>query len=140
MQTQLENALITVLLIDDEIEVLTGLAKILGAAGYNCHSSCDSESALALAAKVQPELIISDINLAGTSGLGLCEQIKELPGLEDVPVMFLSGAQIPDIIRRAHAAGGVYYVRKPFDPQVMLELIDKALWMPALVVNQLARV
>jgi len=139
MQSQLENALITVLLIDDEIEVLTGLGRILGAAGFNCHSACDSASALEIAAKVQPDLVISDINLAGTSGLTLCEQIKQLTGLEDVPVMFLSGAQIPDIIRRAHAAGGVYYVRKPFDPQVMLELIDKALWMPALVGNQLAR-
>jgi len=49
-----------------------------------------------------------------------------------VPVMFLSGAQIPDIIRRSHAAGGTYYLRKPFDPEVLLELIQKALWMPHL--------
>jgi CheY-like chemotaxis protein len=46
--------------------------------------------------------------------------------------MFLSGAQIPDIIRRSHAAGGTYYLRKPFDPEVLVELVQKALWMPHL--------
>ena len=63
----------------------------------------------------------------------MCERPKQEAGLGDVPLMFLSGAQIPDIIRRAHAAGGTYYLRKPFDPQVLLELVDKALWMPHLI-------
>jgi CheY-like chemotaxis protein len=53
--------------------------------------------------------------------------------------MFLSGAQIPDVIRRAHAAGGVYYLRKPFDPPVLLELVDKALWVPHVVGARLGR-
>ena len=90
-------------------------------------------SAVALLKTVSPDLIISDINLAGQSGLTLCERLKQdHASMADVPVMFLSGAQIPDIIRRAHAAGGTYYLRKPFDPQVLLELVDKALWMPHL--------
>jgi CheY-like chemotaxis protein len=63
----------------------------------------------------------------------LCEQLKQQTGLSDVPVMFLSGAQIPDIIRRSHAAGGTYYLRKPFDPHVLVELVDKAMWIPHLV-------
>mgnify|MGYP003879746461 FL=1 len=78
-------------------------------------------------------MIICDINLNGESGLELCERIKQSPELRDTPVMFLSGAQIPDIIRRSHAVGGAYYLRKPFDPDVLLELIDKAMWMPHLV-------
>ncbi|MHB8901140.1 MAG: hypothetical protein ACYC6Y_20520, partial [Thermoguttaceae bacterium] len=56
--------------------------------------------------------------------------------LKGVPVMFLSGAQIPDIIRRSHAVGGTYYLRKPFDPGVLVELVDKALWMPQLAENR----
>ena len=73
--------------------------------------------------------------LDGTSGPDLCEKMKARPALVDVPVMFLSAAQIPDIIRRSHALGGSYYVRKPFDAAVLLELIDKALWLPALVTS-----
>lgn len=132
---------VTVLLIDDEAEMLAGLMEVLSAAGYACQTSSSEATAIAALRNMTPDLIISDINLAGHSGLMLCERLKaEIPSLADVPVMFLSGAQIPDIIRRAHAAGGTYYLRKPFDPQVLLELIDKMLWMPHLVGAQLARV
>ncbi len=128
----------TILLIDDEREILDNLSKVLTAAGYRCLCAQDGEAAAKIIASQTPELIISDINLAGHSGLNLCEKLKQDTGLADVPLMFLSGAQIPDIIRRAHAAGGTYYLRKPFDPQVLLELVDKALWMPHLVGTQLA--
>jgi CheY-like chemotaxis protein len=122
-----------VLAIDDEPEVLGQLATVLGGAGYVCHCSASADDALRFAESNTPDLIISDINLAGQSGLDMCEQIKNRPEMYDVPVMFLSGVQIPDVIRRSHAAGGSYYLRKPFDPEVLLELVDKALWMPHLV-------
>jgi len=128
-----------VLVIDDEPEVLGNVATVLSGAGYGCHCCSTAQSAIESARQSTPDLIISDINLGGESGLALCEQIKEDPTLKHVPVMFLSGAQIPDIIRRSHAAGGAYYLRKPFDPEVLVELADKALWMPHLVRNQAAR-
>ena len=128
----------TVLVIDDEPEVLGNVATVLNGAGYACHCCDSAESAIHSARRSPPDLIISDINLSGASGLALCEQIKEDPTLKHVPVMFLSGAQIPDIIRRSHAAGGAYYLRKPFDPEVLVELADKALWMPHLVRNRIS--
>jgi CheY-like chemotaxis protein len=123
----------SILVIDDEVEVLDEVAKVLGGAGYVCRCCRTSEAAIAFAGSAPPDLIISDINLDGHSGLEVCERIKQDPSLSNVPVMFLSGAQIPDIIRRSHAVGGTYYLRKPFDPDVLIELVDKALWMPHLV-------
>ncbi|MBN1909005.1 MAG: response regulator [Pirellulales bacterium] len=125
-----------ILVIDDEKQVLDEVASVLAAAGYACQCCSDAETAVEMAATRTPDLIISDINLAGHSGLEMCERIRENNNLKNVPVMFLSGAQIPDIIRRSHAAGGTYYLRKPFDPEVLLELVDKALWMPHLVRNR----
>ncbi|MEE8451102.1 MAG: response regulator [Thermoguttaceae bacterium] len=122
-----------ILVVDDESEVLEQVAEVLTAADLTCHCCTTAEAALAEAVTNPPDLIISDINLQGHSGLEMCERIKENPALADVPVMFLSGAQIPDIIRRSHAVGGTYYLRKPFDPEVLVELVDKALWMPHLV-------
>jgi CheY-like chemotaxis protein len=122
-----------VLVIDDDPDIVASLARILAGAGYRgvcCH---DYDGAIETVKETTPDLILSDINLGGESGLKLCEKIKRDMGMSHVPVIFLSGAQIPDIIRRAHEAGGTYYLRKPFDPQVLLELIDKALWMPHLV-------
>jgi CheY-like chemotaxis protein len=127
---QSQSALI--LVIDDEQAVLGEVAEVLTAAGHTCHCCSSAEMALGKAKEAAWDLIISDINLNGHSGLELCERLRQEEMLADVPVMFLSGAQIPDIIRRSHAAGGTYYLRKPFDPEVLVELVQKALWMPHL--------
>jgi len=128
-----------ILVIDDEAEVLDEVAAVLASAGYTCHCCSSGEAALQFARSTAPDLIISDINLDGQSGLDLCERIKEDESLKGLPVMFLSGAQIPDVIRRSHAVGGTYYLRKPFDPDVLVELVDKALWMPHLIERHVAR-
>ncbi|HEV3418369.1 MAG TPA: response regulator [Pirellulales bacterium] len=125
-----------ILVIDDDPDIIAGLAMVLSAGGYISNCCRDAEGAVECVRKTTPDLVISDINLGGQSGLQLCERLKREEGLFDVPFMFLSGAQIPDIIRRSHEAGGTYYLRKPFDPQVLLELVDKALWMPHLVAGR----
>jgi CheY-like chemotaxis protein len=126
-----------VLVVDDEPAVLGEVSSALTEAGLSCHCCTSAEAALAKARECAPDLIISDISLGERSGLDLCEQIRQEAALVGVPVMFLSGAQIPDIIRRSHAAGGTYYLRKPFDPDVLVELVNKALWMPHLVGSHL---
>ena len=116
-----------VLLIGHEQDASGSVVRLLEGAGYQCQFSTGAESAWECVRKVMPDLIISDINLAGRSGIALCQQLKDGPGLADVPVMFFSTTQTPDIIRRSHAAGGTWYLRKPCAPDVLLELIDKAL-------------
>lgn len=116
-----------VLLIEHEQDASGSVVRLLESAGYQCLCSSGAESALECLRKMTPDLIISDINLAGHSGVAVCEQLKRAADLPDVPTMFFSATQTPDIIRRAHAAGGTYYLRKPCDPDVLLELVDKAL-------------
>ncbi len=128
-----------ILVVDDESQVLEQVAEVLKKANIDCHCCTTAETAVVDAETVHPDLILSDINLGGYSGLEMCERIKQNADMVDVPVMFLSGAQIPDIIRRSHAVGGSYYLRKPFDPEVLVELIDKALWMPHLVSSHVNR-
>lgn len=122
-----------ILAIDDEQSILDDLEQTLRAAGYGFRGCDSADAALATALRTVPDLILSDINLGEQSGLELCEELKEHAMLTDVPVIFLSGAPIPDVIKRAHAVGGTYYVRKPFDPDVLIDLVEKALWMPHLV-------
>ena len=117
----------TILAIDDEADALAHIAEVLAGAGYTCRCAQDALAAAEAMRQATPDLIISDINLAGYSGLTICEQLKHDAGLGHVPVMFLSAAQSPDIIRRSHAVGGTYYLRKPFDATVLLELVAKAL-------------
>src|SRR5439155_924558 len=60
------------------------------------------------------------------------------PGMQDVPVMFISRTQLPDIVRRSHEAGAAYYLRKPIDPEVLIDLVGKALWLPHLVHSRIS--
>ena len=128
-----------VLVIDDEQAIVDELVEFLNQNGFETAVCMDAETVLDMARSCEFDLIISDINLGSASGLELCEQIHDLESSTNTPVIFLSGAQIPDIIRRSHSAGGTYYVRKPFDPEVLIELIDKALWMPALMHNHIRK-
>ncbi len=123
----------SVLVIDDEPEVLREVAAVMESAGYTCCCCATEADALAAVRDNPPDLIIADTNLHGQSGLALCERIKEDPALRNVPVMFLSAAQTPDIIRRSQAVGGAYSLRKPFASDVLLELAANALWLPPLV-------
>ncbi len=125
----------SILLIDDEPDMLDEVSAALTQTGYICRCCQEPRAAVMMARQLMPDLIVSDINLGNASGLELCEEIKKVDGLADVPVIFLSGAQIPDVVKRSRAAGGTYYLRKPFDPEVLTELVDKALWMPHLVMH-----
>ena len=121
-----------VLVIEDEQVIVDELVDFLWRNGYDPTVCMTAADALGAARSDVFDLIISDINLGNASGLELCQRIHEQENSNETPVIFLSGAQIPDIIRRSRSAGGTYYVRKPFDPEVMRELIDKAMWLPAL--------
>ncbi len=128
-----------ILIIDDDAIALTGIAAVLNISGYECHCARDREAATKAVRRLALDLVICDVNLAGESGLTLCRDLRNEPGMDEVPVMFMSSAQIPDIVRRSHEAGGAYYLRKPFDPEVLIELVGKALWMPHLVQTRVNR-
>ena len=117
-----------ILAIADAPEVLEKLTATFKEADFTCRYCSTAKEAIEDARAAPPDLIVCDLHLQGESGQVTCEEIKRRPGMEDVPVMYLSGSQLPDVIRRSHAAGsGVYCLRKPFAPLVLIELIDQAL-------------
>ena len=117
-----------ILVIDDEQEVLEKISELLSGVGLQCCCCATAEEATAAALASPPDMIVCDLHLRSENGVETCQEIARQPGLEDVPVMFLSGGQRPDVIRRAHIGGnGAYCLRKPFAPMVLLELIDQAL-------------
>ena len=57
----------------------------------------------------------------------ICRYVRENHDRIDIPVMFLSATQMPDVIRRRDAGHGIYYLRRLIKRNVLLELIDKVL-------------
>lgn len=128
------NSLAPVMLvIDDDPLLLTGMAAVLDKEGFEVHIASDFEAAIKAARTLDLDLIVCDVNLGGYSGLALCREMREEHGQADVPVMFTSDAQLPDVIHRTFDQTGAYYLRKPFEPRVFIELVNQALWMPHLV-------
>ena len=119
-----------VLVVDEDRELCDKVTAALSGAKFACRCCATAEEATTIAETTPPDLIVCNVNLQGESGLETCQRIKRQRGLEGVPVMFLSGTQLPDIIRRSDAAGGIYCLRKPFDAHVLTELIDQALGVP----------
>jgi CheY-like chemotaxis protein len=128
-----------ILLIDCDPLARDAAARALEEAGHVVYAAGDRANAIKIARGHGLDLIVCDVNLRGASGLELCRELRRLPGMEDVPLMFVSRSQLPDIVRRSHEAGGAYYLRKPLDPDVLCDLVSKALWLPHLVQTRITR-
>ena len=116
-----------ILVVDDDPADLGEVTAVLSASGFACEGYCTSESAVAAAESLQPHLILADVSLPEASGVEMCRRIHQNPTLAAVPAMFLSAAQVPDIIHRSDGVRGSYFLRKPPDPGVLVELIGRAL-------------
>jgi len=127
-----------ILLIDDDQQALTSTAAALDSAGHIVYQARDRLAAIKVARAEALDLVICDVNVGADSGLELSRELRRLPGMQDVPVMFISRTQLPDIVRRSHEAGAAYYLRKPVDPEVLIDLVGKALWLPHLVQTRLS--
>jgi CheY-like chemotaxis protein len=95
--------------------------------GYQSLWSKSGRRGLELAQSERPNLVLLDIRLPDADGFDICRQLDEDPATCDIPVIMLSGMERPDIIRRARAVGCHYYVRKPYDPNALLILIERAI-------------
>jgi CheY-like chemotaxis protein len=112
---------------------MTGLSAALHLSGYEASSARGPEPALKAAVLEPFDLVISDVNLEGHSGERLRDAFRNYELNRDTPFLFLSATQTPDVIRRSHQSEGVFYLRKPYETQVLLDLVDRALWLPHLV-------
>lgn len=116
-----------ILIIDDDETIAEPLAFRLQKQGFHTLVAHAGEPGLALARSERPCAVLLDLRLPDVDGFTVCEQLDNDPTTCHIPVIILSGMSRPDIIRRARAAGCTYYVRKPYDPNALLLLIESAI-------------
>ena len=73
-----------------------------------------------------PDLILLDIHLSRMDGFEVMEQMRKDPKTASIPVIFLTADDHVDV-ERSLALGAVDFIRKPFDPQTLLDKIQ-AVW------------
>lgn len=116
-----------VLIIDDDESMADVLALRLKRQGFETISADSGRAGLALAQSEHPALVLLDLRLPDVDGFTVCERLVDSPDTCTIPVIILSGMEGPDIVRRCRAAGSQYFVRKPYDPNALLVLIQHAL-------------
>lgn len=102
-----------ILIVDDEAMLTQLLADHLRDCGYLAYPAATAEEALA-GLRVQPDLILLDINLPGTDGLALCQAIRDHVAC---PILFLTARITEEDKVVGFQAGGDDYITKPFSLQ-----------------------
>lgn len=102
----------TILIIEDEQDIVLGLQDAFGFEGYWVESVSTGEDGVRKAAEIHPNLIILDLMLPGMNGYKVCEQVRRRDTA--VPILILSARSLEADIIRGLEAGADDYVTKPF--------------------------
>ena len=116
-----------ILIIDDDRDQAEVLATALSRLGFETLVAHDLAVGRQLVHDRSPQLIILDIRLPDGNGLELCRQLGDDPRTLQTPVIILSGMESSDIVRRARTAGCRYFLRKPYDPNSLLLMVEDTL-------------
>jgi DNA-binding response OmpR family regulator len=116
-----------ILIIDDDEHLLLGLAAKLKANGYAVVSAVDGVSAVAIARKEAPDLILLDLGLPAGDGFLLLERFRAMADLMTTPVIVLSARDPANNKQRALQAGALAFFQKPPDNRELLAEIRRAL-------------
>ena len=114
----------TLLLVDDEPINLQVLFESLEGVGCKMLIAKNGESALSIARKAHPDLILLDIMMPGIDGFEVCRRLKADPVTEDIPVIFLSALSGTEDKVHGLQLGAVDYVSKPFQPEEVIARVN----------------
>ena len=113
-----------ILVVDDDPQTLRYVRDALAAAGYAPLVTGDPQELPGLVKTHKPRLVLLDLVLPGTDGIELMERV---PGLADLPVIFISAYGRDETIAKALDAGAADYIVKPFSPTELSARVRAAL-------------
>jgi two-component system cell cycle response regulator len=116
-----------ILIIDDDRDLLLGLAARLKANRYQVVCAMDGAAGILLARQESPDLIILDLGLPGEDGILVLGRIRELPELMAIPVIVLTARSPVENHQHAMDAGAVAFFQKPTENNLFLSAIRETL-------------
>jgi DNA-binding response OmpR family regulator len=116
-----------VLIVDDERDIVKALMIRLQGAGYEVVTAFDGAQAIFVAHKENPDLIILDIRMPAGDGFSVVEKLKHSTNTVSIPVIFLTGGPERDSEEKAMTLGARFYIKKPYDPEELLDAVKRAL-------------
>lgn len=112
-----------IMVVDDDPNIRLGLSLRLRASNYDTVNVCDGYSAIAMAQKEKPHLIILDLGLPAGDGFVVLKNLHDSPALSVIPVIVLTARDREGNQRRTFESGAVAFFQKPADNRELLEVI-----------------
>jgi CheY-like chemotaxis protein len=119
----------TVLIADDEPEVVDLVQIVLETEGYRVQSASNGRKALDKIAEQPPDLLLLDVMMPEMTGLMLLEHLRTEPAWTEIPVIMLSVVVTDPEVRMALEGGATAYLSKPFEIRELVWLINRLLTM-----------
>jgi PAS domain S-box-containing protein len=116
-----------ILVVDDNLDNLRLLSKILIQEGYVVRSVTNGKLALITVDAAPPDLILLDINMPELTGYDICQLLKTKPKTANIPVIFISAYSEAKDKVKAFQLGGVDYITKPFQVEEVLARVHNHL-------------
>ncbi len=116
-----------ILIVDDERDIVKALIIRLQSNGYNVVAAFDGAQGIFMANKEVPDLVILDIRMPAEDGFGVAEKLKQSDRTDQIPIIFLTGSPERNAEERAMGLGARFYIKKPYDPEELLDAVKRAL-------------
>jgi len=116
-----------ILVVDDERDIVKALMIRLQSNGYEVVAAFDGAQALFMANKEMPDLVILDIRMPAGDGFSVAEKLRQSDQTDWIPIIFLTGSPEKNAEERAMGLGARFYIKKPYDPEELLDAVKRAL-------------
>jgi DNA-binding response OmpR family regulator len=110
----------TVLIVDDETNIVISLEYLLRREGYEVLVARDGQEALDTIARTPPDLVLLDVMLPRLNGFQVCQKLRENPAWAGVRVLMLTAKGREAEVSKGLALGADAYVTKPFSTRELL--------------------
>jgi C4-dicarboxylate-specific signal transduction histidine kinase len=120
----LDKKNVHILIIDDNTKNLQVALNILSQEGYHLLYAQDGEKGISLANENKIDLILLDVLMPNMDGYSVCQQLKQNPKTENIPIIFLTVKDEETDIIKGFECGGVDYVTKPFYTSILLKRVE----------------
>ena len=116
-----------ILIAEDERDIRELVIFSLQFGGFTVVQAANGAEAVEQAQKELPDLILMDVRMPKMTGYEACRQVKSMPELRDVPVVFLSAKGQEGEIQTGLEAGAEEYILKPFAPDELVKQVQAVL-------------
>jgi CheY-like chemotaxis protein len=121
----------TVLVIDDEPDIVLMVRTILELEGDDVLEASTGEAALEVLEREDPDVALLDIRLPGLDGWDVLRRLRDSGRLEQLPVLMVSAHSTPSTFERAQAEGSSGYLTKPFTSDELLRKLEEIVPSPS---------